>query len=312
MRVAITRRWPAVAQAEAIRRFDAQTNDPDLPLTAAELKALAASCDVLCPTVTDRVDSDVLDGATCRLIANYGVGFSHIDLDAARQRGIAVTNTPDVLTDATAEIALMLMLMVCRRASEGERELRAGQWVGWRPTHLLGSLLTGKTLGIIGLGRIGEAVARRASAGFDMTVLHCNPRPRSSPYSAQVDLDELLARSDVVSLHCPGGEANRHLIDAAALTRMQQHAVLINTARGEVVEEAALASALDAGEIAGAGLDVYSAEPAVPSSLLNRNDITLLPHLGSGAEETRNAMGLRVLANVDAFLSAKPLPDPVL
>lgn len=317
-RILLTRRWPAAVERELEAAFDVVADADDRPLDGAALAAAMDDCDALCATVTDRLDASVLrPGTRARLVANYGVGYSHVDLDAARTAGIAVTNTPDVLTDTTADLAIMLMLMVARRAGEGERELRAGRWAGWRPTHLLGREVSGRTLGVVGFGRIGQAVAARAHHGFGMRVLFHTRTPPPPPVCAALgaspagSLEALLAASDFVSLHCPGGAANRHLLDADALARVKPGAVLVNTARGEVVDPAALVDALEAGRLAGAGLDVYDGEPAVPAALLAREDVVLLPHLGSATEETRVAMGRRVLGNLAAFFAGRPLPDRV-
>ncbi|TNF90337.1 MAG: D-glycerate dehydrogenase, partial [Gammaproteobacteria bacterium] len=256
------------------------------------------------------------DSVRARLIANFGVGFNHIDLEAAGRAGIVVTNTPGVLTDCTADLAMTLMLMTARRAGEGERELRDGAWTGWRPTHLLGRKVTGKTLGIVGAGRIGLATAARAHHGFGMKILLTSRSPVDPATAAgldaeEVDLAGLLERSDFVSLHCPATAETRHLIDAAALERMPGHAVLINTARGDVVDEAALARSLHAGAIGGAGLDVYEAEPVVNPGLLDAPNVVLLPHLGSGSEETRVAMGMCAVENLTAFFADEPPPNRV-
>jgi len=319
-RVVLTRRWPAAVEAALAARFDAVFNASDEAFDAEALRAALRDADALCPTVTDRLDASVLGVGDCRakLIANYGVGFNHIDLAAAAQAGLKVSNTPGVLTDCTADLTLTLMLMLARRAGEGEREVRAGRWDGWRPTQLMGSRVTGKTLGLIGFGRIAEAVARRAHFGFGMRVLFHTPRPVEPAVATAcgaapaASLEALLAASDFVSLHCPGGAETRHLLNAERLALMPPQAFLINTARGEVVDEAALIAALRDGRIKGAGLDVYSAEPAVPAALMQMENVVLLPHLGSATAETRTAMGLRVLANLDAFFNGQPLPDPVI
>lgn len=318
-RVVLTRRWPARVEAELRARYAVELNLDDHPFDADGLRAALRRADALCPTVSDRLDAGVLEVAErrARLIANYGVGFNHIDIAAASRAGIAVSNTPGVLTDCTADLTLTLMLMLARRAGEGERELRAGRWAGWRPTHLMGTRVTGKTLGLVGFGRIAQAVARRAHFGFGLRVLFHTPRPVEPALAAACgavpaeSLDALLRASDFVSLHCPGGAATRHLLDASRLALISPHAFLINTARGEVVDEAALIDALREGRLKGAGLDVYSAEPAVPTALLGMENVVLLPHLGSATEETRIAMGQRVLANLDAFFSDRPLPDRV-
>ena len=269
--------------------------------------------------MTDRLPAQVFDqpGPRTRILANYGVGYAHIDTDAAKSHGIAVTNTPDVLSECTADIAMTLMLMVARRAGEGERELRAGDWSGWRPTHLIGTKVSGASLGIIGFGRIGQAMAQRAHFGFGMKILVQNrsavPPEVLARYNAvQVPtIDELLPQCDFVSLHCPGGAANRHLINARRLDLMLPGAFLINTARGEVVDEYALAQALWFGTIGGAGLDVFDREPQIPQQLLDADNLVLLPHLGSATRETREAMGFRVLDNLTDFFDGRAPRDRV-
>lgn len=316
-RVLLTRRWPAAVEERLAEHFDVHLDADDRPLDADALRQALREFDAVLPTVSDRIDAEVLavDAPRTRLLANYGVGYSHIDLVAARARGIAVTNTPGVLTDCTADLAMTLLLMVARRAGEGERELRAGQWTGWRPTHLVGSKVSGKTLGLVGMGRIGLAVARRAQHGFGMKILfhnrsHLGPERLHGVAATQcADVDELLAQADFVSLHCPGGAETRHLIDAKRLAAMQPHAFLINTARGEVVDEAALAAALRRGRLAGAALDVFEAEPQVHPDLLGLENVVLLPHLGSATAETRIAMGMRVLENLRSFFAGRPPPD---
>ncbi|MXO72015.1 2-hydroxyacid dehydrogenase [Alteraurantiacibacter buctensis] len=318
MRVLVTRRWPEAVEAALAARFDVTFNDGDKPLSQDDLAAAMGAYDVLCPTVSDRIDAGVIAGGDrVRLIANYGVGFDHIDLAAARAKGIAVTNTPGVLTDATADIALTLILMATRRAGEGERELRAGQWSGWRPTHLVGQALKGKVLGCVGFGRIGIATARRAHHGFGMKIAYYGRRPCEDAVAAELgatfhpDLNSLLATSDVVSLHAPGGAGTANMIDAGAIAAMKPGAYLINTARGTLVDHAALAAALRSGHLAGAGLDVYPAEPQVPAELLGLENVVLLPHLGSANRETREAMGFCALANVEAFVEGADLPNAV-
>ena len=317
-RVLLTRRWPAAVEAVLAERFDVEFNTDDIPMTAAQLADALGRVDALCPTVTDKLDAPLLgaDGVRTRLIANFGVGFNHIDLAAADRAGMLVSNTPGVLTDCTADLAMTLVLMSARRAGEGERELRAGSWTGWRPTHLLGRRVSGKTIGIVGAGRIGLATAARAHHGFGMKVLlssrsALDPTVVGDLAAEEVELNELLSRSDFVSLHCPATPETRHLIDEAALKRMPAHAILINTARGDVVDEAALAAALHKGWIGGAGLDVYEQEPQVYADLLDAPGVVLLPHLGSGSEETRVAMGMCAVDNLTAFFAGKPLPNPV-
>lgn len=314
-RVRITRRLPAAVEAALREEFDAELSADDAPSTPASLRAALREADAVLATVTDRMTADLFEGPLrARIIANFGVGVNHIALDAARAAGLTVTNTPGVLTDDTADLAMLLMLAVLRRAGEGERELRAGRWSGWRPTHLMGARLTGKVLGIVGLGRIGQAVARRARDGFGMTVLAWTRSPRASGADGVErvgTLEELLRRSDVVSLHCPATPETRHLVDRAALAAMRPGAVLINTARGDVVDEGALVEALEAGRLAGAGLDVYEREPIVHPGLLTREDVVLLPHLGSATRESREAMGLRAIANLRAYFAGEEVPDPV-
>ena len=318
-RILVTRRWPEAVERRLCALFDTPLNSDAHRLSAAELRAALRDFDAVLPTVSDRLDASVLsvDAARARILANYGVGYSHIDIDAARACGLVVTNTPGVLTDCTADLALTLMLMVARRAGEGEREVRAGQWAGWRPTHLVGTRLSGKTLGIIGMGRIAIAVARRAQHGFGMKVVYFNRSPVAPAQLAGLDatacarIEDVLAQADFVSLHCPGGGANRHLINAARLAAMPPHAFLINTARGDVVDEAALVDALQHGRIAGAGLDVYENEPQLHPGLLALDKVVLLPHLGSATRETREAMGMRVVDNLVAFFDGKRPPDQV-
>jgi len=318
MRILVTRRWPQEVERALGDQFETVLNESDKPLTQAELAAALVDFDVLCATVSDKVDAGVIAGGDrVKLIANYGVGFDHIDLAAARAKSIAVTNTPGVLTDATADLAMTLMLMATRRAGEGERELREGRWTGWRPTHLVGSGLKGKVLGIVGFGRIGQATAARAHHGFGMRIAYYARRRADAKTESGLkaeyysELKDLLQASDVVSLHIPGGDETANLIDDAALAQMKRGAYLINTARGPVVDHEALARALQSGQLAGAGLDVYPAEPQVPQCLLGLENAVLLPHLGSANAETRIAMGMRALANVEAFAKGAELPDPI-
>ena len=275
---------------------------------------------VLC-TLTDdlsRKTFELASDARVRLLANFGVGFNHIDLAAARAAGIAVTNTPGVLTEDTADLTMLLILAVARRANEGERELRAGKWTGWRPTHLLGTRVTGKTLGIVGFGRIGQAVAARAHHGFGMRVLYHSRRRADQDTElrtgagSSASLEALLHESDFVSLHCPATPETRHLMNTTTLRAMQHHAFLINTARGDVVDQDALITALDEGVIAGAALDVYEGEPHVNQRLIDRDNVVLLPHIGSATVESRVAMGRRAIANIDAFVEHRDLPDRLI
>ena len=318
-RVLVTRTWPEAVERCLAQRFDVTLNATDTPLDDAALIAGMREYDAICPTITDRMHAGILgvEGRRVAIIASYGVGFEHIDVAAATAAGIAVTNTPGVLTDATADLALTLILMTARRAGEGERELRAGNWTGWRPTHLLGTSLKGKTLGLVGFGRIAQATAERARFGFGMEIAYYARRPGPADLTERLgarfvpDLGDLLGQSDFVSIHVPGGAETRHLIGAEAIARMPPHAILINTARGDVIDEAALIAALQARTIAGAGLDVFVGEPNVSPALRVLENAVLLPHLGSATRETRVAMGMRAFANLEAWFEGKPPPDRV-
>ena len=317
--VVVTRKLPEAVEQAVAKEFDARLNPDDRPLTPTELQDALRSADGLLPTVTDKLTAEVLavEPLRTRVVANFGVGFNNIDVRAAKARGIAVSNTPDVLTDATADLAMTLLLMVARRAGEGERHVRAGAWTGWRPTHMLGRMVSGTTLGLIGMGRIARAVARRAHHGFGMRVIYTDPYPPPPDVAAalgaeaRATVEDVLAESDFVSLHCPATPETRHLMNAERLGRMKRGAYLINSARGDVVDEAALVQALARGTIAGAGLDVFEREPQVAPELLRMENVVLLPHLGSATEETRVAMGLRALENLRLFFSGAPLRDRV-
>jgi lactate dehydrogenase-like 2-hydroxyacid dehydrogenase len=317
--VVVTRRLPAAVEEVLVREFDAQLNQDDHPFTAQELQAGLRTADALLPTVTDRLTGEVLAAEPLRakILANFGVGFNHIDIAAAQARRLVVTNTPDVLTDDTADDAIMLMLMVARRAGEGERHVRSGAWTGWRPTHLLGTKVSGKTIGLIGMGRIARAVARRARLGFGMRVVFHDPFApppelvKELGLEARAGVDEVVREADFLSLHCPATPETRHLLDARRLGLMKPTAFLINTARGDVVDEQALVAALRAGTLAGAGLDVYEREPAVSPELLGMENVVLLPHLGSATRETRVAMGVRTIENLRAFFSGAAPRDRV-
>ncbi len=317
--VLVSRRWPAAVEATIADQFEAEFNRADRPLTPAEFREAITRYDAVLPTVTDFLGREALDAPkpVTRIIGNYGVGFSHIDVDSAKEKGIRVTNTPDVLSECTADIAMTLLLMVARRAGEGEREVRQGQWTGWRPTHLIGTKVSGKTLGIIGFGRIGQEMARRAHHGFGMKIIVQN-RSKIAPEilarfnAVQVGtVEDLLPKSDFVSLHCPGGAANKHLINGPRLNLMKEDAYLINTARGEVVDEHALAQCLWFDTIGGAGLDVFDGEPRVREELLGCDNAVLLPHLGSATRETREAMGMRVVDNITDFFEGREPRDLV-
>jgi lactate dehydrogenase-like 2-hydroxyacid dehydrogenase len=318
--VVVTRRLPGIVEEELNRDFEAKLNREDRPLGAAGLQDALRSSDAVLCTVTDQLTSEVLavEPLRARMLANFGVGFNHIDTAAAKERGLAVSNTPDVLTEATADIAVTLLLMVSRRTGEGERHVRCGAWTGWRPTHMLGTEVSGKTLGLVGMGRIARAVARRAHHGFGMRVIFHDPYPPSASEAAALGaeprqtLEQLLDEADFVSLHCPATPETRHLMNRERLARMRRSAFLINTARGDVVDEAALVEALSDGTIAGAGLDVYEREPEITPELLSMENVVLLPHLGSATRETRIAMGRRAVENLRLFFSGAPLRDRVV
>ena len=321
--VVVTRRLPEAVEAALAARYACTFNPDDVPLGGAALATALATADGLLPVVGDRLDRavwhtarDITGGAPlrCRVVANCGVGVDHIDLDAARVAGVLVTNTPDVLTEDTADLALALLLMAMRRLGEGERLVRAGRWAGLAPTHHLGHSPAGKTLGIVGYGRIGRALARKAHHALGMRVRYVTRRPvdDADPWATAAEsLEALLGASDVVSLHCPATAETHHLMNAAAFARMRPGAVLVNTARGTVVDEAALAVALRDGPLAAAGLDVYEREPAVDPALLALENVVLLPHLGSATVETRTAMGMRAVANLDAVFAGRVPPDRV-
>ena len=318
--VVVTRRLPVRAEDELLTRYEARLNTLDDPLDTSQLADAARDADALLCTVTDRIGREFFEtpGRRVRIVANFGVGVNNIALDAAREAGVVVTNTPDVLTDDTADLAIALLLAAARRVGEGERLVRAGKWTGWSPTHMLGKSVWGRTLGIVGYGRIGRATARRAHLGFGMRVLyHQRNRlpsdaddPARGAYVATVE--ELLAASDFVSLHTPATPETHHLLDARRLRLMRPGAILVNTARGDVVDEAALATALRDGVIMAAGLDVFDREPEVTPELMRLENVVLLPHLGSATEDTRVAMGLRAKANLDAFFSGAEPPDRVV
>jgi len=316
--VGLTHRLPASIEAALAARYDLRLPASDAPRSARDIRGLLATTDVLVCTVADPIGSEEFpDQPRTRLIANYGVGVNHIDLAAAKARGIMVSNTPGVLTDATAELAITLMLMVARRTGEGERQLRAGKWAGWEPTHLPGMALTGRTLGIVGMGRIGSETARRAACGLGMTVHYYSrsavPPERLAGYQAKrfQELDQLVRAVDVLSLHCPLTPDTYHLMDARRLGLMQPHALLINTSRGAVVDEPELAAALARGQLAGCGLDVYEQEPKVHPALLESERAVLLPHMGSATIEARTAMGEMVIQNIAAWERGERPPNIV-
>ena len=318
-KVIVTRRWPDEVEERLTELFDVRLNRDDRPLDAGALQDSMRTADALFPTVSDAITAEVLgvEPLRARLVGNFGVGFNNIDVEAAKARGITVTNTPEVLTDCTADLAVTLLLMVARRAGEGERHVRSKSWTGWRPTHMMGARVTGKTLGLIGMGRIARAVARRAHRGFGMEILFHDPYPPSPEEAAALgaracsSVEEVLEKSDFVSIHTPGGKETRHLINAERLALMKPTAFLVNTARGDVVDEGALTRALEDRTIAGAGLDVYEAEPRVSEALLAMENVVLLPHLGSASRETRVAMGMRVIDNARAFFAGETPRDKV-
>ena len=317
--VIVTRKLPEVIEQRMLELFDVRLRDDDTPLGHAEMIEAARQAVVLVPTVTDRIDRDVIEnaGPQLRLIASFGTGVDHIDLNAAQQRGIIVTNTPGVLTEDTADMTMALILAVSRRLAEGERLVRSGQWQGWGPTTMLGHRIWGKSLGVLGMGRIGQAVARRARA-FGMSIHYHNRRRLHPEIEAELDatywpsLDQMLARMDVVSVNCPHTPATYHLLSERRLKLMQPHCYVVNTSRGEVVDEAALTRMLTRGELAGAGLDVFEHEPAVSPKLLRLDNVVLLPHMGSATIEGRIAMGEKVIINVRTFIDGHKPPDRVL
>jgi lactate dehydrogenase-like 2-hydroxyacid dehydrogenase len=313
MKLLITRPLPEAVMQAAGARFDVTARQSTLPLDANELRAALSDYDLVLPTLGDLFTAEVFEAPKprARLLANFGVGYNHIDVAAARAAGVVVSNTPGAVTEATADIAMTLLLMTARRAGEGERALRAGHWQGWHPTQFLGAMVSGKTVGIIGMGRIGRAIAKRCHHGFGMQVIFYNRSQTEAGLTArQVAMPEAMA-ADFVIIAVPGGAANRHLINAAALSLMAPHGILINIARGDVIDEAALVAHLAAGKIAGAGLDVYENEPQVTPALLQMQNVTLLPHLGTAVEQVRRDMGLMALANLIAYQEGSPLPNPV-
>lgn len=318
-KVFITRRWPASVEEKLRNLYDVTLNETDRPLTADEFKAALQQYDVVCPTVCDSFPAEILnvEDKRCKILANFGVGYNHIDIPAAKANELIVTNTPDVLTQSTADIAMTLLLMTARRGAEGDRLVRAKKWTGWCPTHMLSSNVTGATLGLIGFGRIGQAMARKAHHGFDMNIIYYNPSAANEYVTQDLQakrcntVEEVLAQADFVSLHCPAGANTKHLINAQTLTLMKPSAHLINTARGDVVDSVALCEALKNKQIAGAGLDVYENEPHIYEGFLALENVELLPHLGSATLETRTAMGEKVLANLAAYFAGDTLPDRV-
>lgn len=310
----ITRRLPEANLAAARARFDVTVRDTAEGLTEADCAVALSTYDAILPTLGDQFTAKTFAGELrCGVLANFGVGYNHIDAAAAAKAGVAVSNTPDVVTDATADIGLTLILAACRRAGEGERLVRADKWDGWGPTQMLGTHVTGKTVGIVGMGRIGQAVARRCHFGFEMPVLYFNRSKKDVDLPArQVEtLHDLMAASDIVVVTVPGGGSNTRMIDAAALAEMKPTGIFVNIARGDVVDEPALIKALQEGVIAGAGLDVFEKEPVVPDAFRAMENVVLLPHLGTAALEVREAMGQMALDNIVAWDEGRPLPQAV-
>tara|TARA_B100000963_G_C22613801_1_gene666254 strand:+ start:522 stop:1496 length:975 start_codon:yes stop_codon:yes gene_type:complete len=319
-KVLVTRKWPNSVEEKLKENFDVTLNKNDIPLTEKELSNAIENFDAVLSTVTDAVTDDVIStkNRKAKIIGNFGVGFNNIDIESAKKNGVVVTNTPEVLTDCTADIAMLLLLGVSRKASEGEFHVRKKEWTGWRPTHMMGTKVTGKTLGLVGMGRIAQAVAHKAHFGFNMNISFFDPYFNNLDIIKKYDarsfnsLEELLESSDFVSLHCPSTKETKGLINYDVLVKMKNNGYLINTARGDIVVEEDLVMALENGIIKGAGLDVYEDEPTVNPKLLNLKNVFLLPHLGSATEETREAMGMRVFSNITAFFEGKEPPDRVV
>ena len=320
--VIVTRKLPEPVEARMRELFDARLNTDDVPMTQAQLADAIAAADVLVPTITDRIDAGIIAkaGEQMKLIANFGNGVDNIDVTSALRRGITVTNTPGVLTDDTADMTMALILAVARRVVEGARAIPTADWGGWSPTWMLGHRITGKKLGIVGMGRIGQAVAKRARA-FGLEVHYHNRRRVSAAIEQELDatywdsLDQMLARMDIVTVNCPHTPATYHLLSARRLKYLRPNAIVINTARGEIIDENALTRMLDADELAGAGLDVFEHEPAVSPRLVKlakSGKVTLLPHMGSATNEGRLDMGEKVIVNVKTFLDGHRPPDRVL
>jgi glyoxylate reductase len=318
-KVVVTRKLPDPVETRMRELFDAELNLEDRPMSAAELAEAAARAEVLAPTVTDEIDADVIAaaGPQLKLIANFGAGVDHIDVAAANAKGITVTNTPGVLTEDTADMTMALILAAARRIVEGAGVVQAGGFSGWSPTWMMGRRIGGKRLGVIGMGRIGQAVAKRAKA-FGMQVHYHNRKPIPAKIADALEatywdsLDQMLARMDVISVNCPHTPATYHLLSARRLKLLQPHAILVNTARGEVIDEDALADILARGQIAGAGLDVYENEPAINPKLLKLQNVVLLPHMGSATVEARTEMGEKVIINIKMAMDGHKPPDRVL
>ncbi len=318
-KVVVTRKLPDPVETRMRELFDTELNIEDTPLSGAALAAAMGRADVLVPTITDRIDQKVIAaaGERLKLIANFGAGVDHIDVTAATERGLTVTNTPGVLTDDTADLTMGLIMAVSRRVVEGAEVIRDGGFHGWSPTWMLGRRIGGKRLGIIGMGRIGQALARRARA-FGLSIHYHNRKPVPQRIAEELEatywesLDQMLARMDFISVNCPHTPATYHLLSARRLKLIRPHAILINTARGEIIDEGALATMLQAGEIAGAGLDVFEHEPAVNPKLLKLPNVVLLPHMSSATIEGRVDMGEKVIVNIRTWMDGHKPPDRVI
>ena len=318
-KVIVTRKLPDSVETRMRELFDTELNVTDEPMTRKQLIDAIARCDVLSPTITDKIDAGLIAkaGEKLKLIANFGAGVDHIDVAAANARGILVTNTPGVLTEDTADLTMTLMMATLRRVVEGANLVQAGEFTGWAPTAMLGRRITGKRLGIIGMGRIGTAVARRARA-FGLQIHYHNRKPVSHVVADELEatywdsLDQMLARMDIISVHSPHTPATFHLLSARRLKLLQPHAIVINTARGSIIDEQALADLLTEGKIAGAGLDVFELEPRINPKLLQLKNVVLLPHMGSGAVEGRIDMGEKVIINIKTWMDGHRPPDRVL
>ncbi len=318
-KVIVTRTLPKAVEKRLVDLFDTQLNTNDIPLSCDEMKRAVQEAEVLVPTVTDMINADIINaaGPQLRLIANYGAGTDHIDIKAAHERGVVVTNTPGVLTEDTADFAMALILAVSRKVLAADKLTRDGGFKGWAPTGILGHRVRGKKLGIIGMGRIGQAVARRAHA-FGLDVHYHNPKPVSRPIEQDLqarywaDLDAMLTAMDIISINCPSTPQTHHLMSARRLALMPRHGVLVNTSRGDIIDEAALAKALKEGKIAGAGLDVYEYEPKIHKDLLGLSNVILAPHIASATHESRMEMGEKVMINIRALFDGHHPPDRVL
>ena len=319
-KILVTRKWPKKVEEKLTATFDTTLNVEDKPLSESELIEAMSSYDALLPTVTDPITDKIIstNDRKVKIIGNFGVGFNNIDIDSAKSNNVVVTNTPEVLTDCTADIAMLLMLGVARRGSEGEFHVRKNEWTGWRPTHMMGTKVTGKTLGLIGMGRIAQAMAYKSHFGFNMKIIFFDPYFKNEDIIKKFNatklnsIDEVLSEADFVSLHCPSTKETKGLINKQTISKMKPSAYLINTARGDIVNENELVETLKENKIMGAGLDVYEKEPKIHKDLVQLKNVFLLPHLGSATTETREAMGLRVFDNINAFFNNKEPMDRVV